>query len=203
MLSPPFSLFSPPFVPRNDTIVLFPRRSSPFSRRSCGFFTQTTRFVRMLCVIFRSHTFYVSAFILRYAKKPAVFTTAGFLKQRTELSYILSLPTIGTRTQTSNKMCLMQVKAVIRRNAHKARFGSEGWLCRPNDLLSTLGGYEPSGGKVQENDAERRHAANIVVLTIRTQARSGSPRFLWRSRFAEIYARQRVCWRQTTGARSK
>ena len=32
----------------------------------------------MLCVIFRSHTFYVSAFILRYAKKPAVFTTEGF-----------------------------------------------------------------------------------------------------------------------------
>ena len=55
--------------------------------------------------------------------------------------------------------------------------------------------------KVQENDAERRHAANIVVLTIRTQARSGSPRFLWRSRFAETCTRKRVCWRQTTGAK--
>ena len=39
-----------------------------------------------------------------------------------------------------------------------AHYGSEGALCRPNDLLSTLGGYEPSGGKVQENDEERRHA---------------------------------------------
>ena len=38
MLSPPFSLFSPPFVPRNDTIVLFTRLSSPFTRRSRGFF---------------------------------------------------------------------------------------------------------------------------------------------------------------------
>ena len=42
-----------------------------------------------------------------------------------------------------------------RRETHKAHYGSEGALCRPNDLLSTLGGYEPSGGKVQENITEQ------------------------------------------------
>ena len=58
-------------------------------------------------------------------------------------------------TYTRERVCRRQTTGPN----YMAHYGSEGALCRPNDLLSTLGGYEPSGGKVQENDAERRHAS--------------------------------------------
>ena len=57
-------------------------------------------------------------------------------------------------TYTRERVCCRQTTGPN----YMAHYGSEGWLCRLSDHISTLGGYEPSGGKVQENDAERRHA---------------------------------------------
>ena len=77
----------------------------------------------------------------------------------------------------------------------------------PTERPSESRGAATSGTtvKVQENDAERRHArhaaVNIVVLNIKTQARSGSPRFRWRSRSVEIYVREHIYCRPTTGVK--
>ena len=57
-------------------------------------------------------------------------------------------------TYTRERVCCRQTTGPN----YMAHYGSEGWLCRLSDHISTLGGYEPSGGKVQENDEERRHA---------------------------------------------